>query len=296
MRKKQTILILVILIIVAVYYLRNNFTGKIKLESPTTIKKTTKTDLVEKIIIGNFVEPKFCNSNKVVYTNKEGNKLFLKNLVNGKVSTLLKINGLHNNFGWDKNCENVIFKIKNKKYETFFNSINILNKNVTRIENIPELTSVSSLSVSDTIFFLDKKNLQIKAKYKGKTWKITNDDNKYYSILISPNGKKMVAHSGANIFIFNLNTKKVDLLGKGIITEWHKDSKYLIGFLDESKDGHSISNSEIYLYDSETLKSKKITNTIDYFEAFPNFIDSNTIGYSDLKKGDIYKKEIKIKI
>jgi len=288
MRRKTTILIVFFLIISIVFYYGIHFNKKDLLLDK--VEKESITTIVE----GNYIAPKYCSSNKILFTNEHGNKLFLKNLEDGKVEVLIEKGNLHNSYEWDSNCENVIFKKKNKDYKMSFYSLNIYSKEINEIENIPDLTAINSFRVSDTIYFLDQKNLQIKAKYKEKTWSITNDNERYYNLHISPDGKKMIAHSGVNAYVISLESNEKNSLGKVIITDWDKESKFIIGFLDESENGHSISNSDLYLFNSINFKSKKLTNTKKYFESYPFFMTDKKIGYSDLKNGGIYQKQIQL--
>lgn len=309
MQKKYTIIPIVVFVLLGLFFLvegqtmtpTETTTKKIisnqKLENDTTppiIEFMDKNKAMEMVVEEGFVGPEFCNARKIIYTNKAGNQLWLKNLINGEVTLLLTAKDLHNNYDWNSNCERVIYKQKNEKYETTFYSLDIEGNDTKALQNIPELTAINSFSVSDVIYFLEEENLQIKGKIGDSVWSVTNDELNYYNLIISPNGDKMVAHAGANAFVIDLKTHRKKLLCKGIFTDWHLDNEHLIGFMDESIDGHSITNSDILLCNSKTMETTKITETDGFFEAFPSFIDQNTIGFSDLHKGGVYKMEIEL--
>ncbi|RFC55540.1 hypothetical protein [Brumimicrobium aurantiacum] len=309
MQKKYTIIPIVVFVLLGLFFLVEGQTmtptetttkkkiSNQKLENDTTSlinEFIDKNKAMEMIVEEGFVGPEFCNARKIIYTNKAGNQLWLKNLINGEVSLLLTAKDLHNNYDWNSNCDGVIYKQKNEKYETTFYSLDIESNDTKALQNIPELTAINSFSVSDVIYFLEEENLQIKGMIGDSVWSVTNDELNYYNLIISPNGDKMVAHAGTNTFVIDLKTHRKKLLCKGIFTDWHLDNEHLIGFIDESIDGHSITNSDILLCNSTTMKTTKITETDGFFEAFPSFIDQNTIGFSDLHKGGVYKMEIEL--
>lgn len=257
----------------------------------SNIKKqenTTPTLLVK----SDAVEPHYCPDGPMFfYLNEEGNQLTVFNAKTNESKVILQQEGLKNNVSWAKDCETILYKYK-ENYKMQFSSININGNKKQSFTDYPALTSLASLQYSDTIFYLDQKSLSIKAKYENNEWNFGKEKQRYYNLLASPNGKYLAANNGSGIVLIDLKTNTESILGKGLHTSWHPSGNYLIGFLDESTDGHQISNSDIFLWDVNTGKQTQITNTKDIFEAYPNFKNSTSIIYSDMNKEGIYELNI----
>ena len=91
-----------------------------------------------------------------------------------------------------------------------------------------------------------------------------------------------------DIYVYTIDgSSKGKKVGTGIATAWTEDDSHLIGFLDESEDGHSVSNSELYLFDVQNAKTKKITNTEVIAEMYPT-IHQDKIIFADDKSGSLF--------
>ena len=89
--------------------------------------------------------------------------------------------------------------------------------------------------------------------------------------------------------------EKPKKIGNGLITSWSKDSKFLLGFVDISKDGHEVSNSELYLYDVSGQAVYQLTNTEGVIEMNPAFSgDGSKIYYINSKDGSIIISQLKV--
>lgn len=264
----------------------NANTAKVKIDK--THKNASPTLLVK----SNAIEPHYCTGSSIFfYLNEEGNQLSIYNTLTNESKIVLEQEGLKNNVSWAKDCNNILFKFK-ENYKIKFGSVSINGNKKLNFTEYPPLTSMASLQYSDTIFYLDQKTLNIKAKYNNNEWNFGNTNQKYYNLMVSPNGKYLAANKGSEIVLINLEKNSETSLGKGLHTSWHNTSTYLIGFLDESADGHQISNSDIYMWDINTGKQIQITHTMDIIEAYPSFKDKETIIYTDLKNEGIYELNI----
>lgn len=251
-------------------------------------ENTTPTLLIK----SDAVEPHYCpDGSMFFYLNDKGNQLTVFNTKTNESKVVLQQEGLKNNVSWAKNCQTILYKYK-ENYKMKFGSVNINGNKTQSFTDYPALTSVASLQYSDTIFYLDQKSLSIKAKYQNNEWNFGNEKQRYYNLLASPNGRYLAANNGSEIVLIDLKTNTESILGKGLHTSWHPLGNYLIGFLDESTDGHNISNSDIFLWDVNTGKQTQITNTKDIFEAYPNFKNNTSIIYSDMNKEGIYELNI----
>jgi hypothetical protein len=102
-------------------------------------------------------------------------------------------------------------------------------------------------------------------------------------------------HKGSDVYIYPLEGSSEGIkIGTGLVTSWSSDSKNLIGFIDESEDGHSVSNAELLWFNIENKTVKKISFTEVFLEMYPSFIDSKTILFSEDKTGGIYIANLKM--
>lgn len=261
------------------------------------LPKISDKELTDRTIVidgGDYSEPCLCRSGDMIFLENGGAKLMLLKKDEKEPVVLIEEGRFSNNVAWSKKCDKVYYKEKRADFSMVIKSVNITTKKVELHEDFPPLTQLKSLSVSDTVYFLDRATLQVKAMYEGKGWTLTKDDNAFYQLSVSPNGKYFVVHSGAKVFLYTTAGKFVRELGLGIASDWSPNSKFLIGFKDESKDGHIISNSDLYLYDITKNIPKKITNTADAFEAWPVFKNDKELIFSDMLRKGIYSKSITI--
>lgn len=303
--KKKTLSLSILLILIALisFYFYNQSSIKktplIKKKTKQIVKeknrgKTDKSFISKKIISGNYKQATY-NTQKtaLVFLDEEGHNLYIQKEIDDSPQLLLRAKGLNNNFGWSKNGEEIYFKEKTKDYKTLIKSINIETKEIITHTNLSPLTNLNSIKISDTIFYLDKKTLAVKAQYKDLNWEITKERGRYYNILVAPNNKLLIAHQGSNVHLFSTSGEFIRDLGNGIATDWHSNNKNLIGFLDESTDGHKTTNSDLYLFNINQNRPTKITNTIHIMEMWPTFKNSQEVIYNDANKEGLYSLQLK---
>lgn len=243
---------------------------------------------ITKLIDGVYTYPLYCSNGSLLFSDSKNNQLLYQKDVNSKPEVLLEKNSFGNNIAWSKNCGFVYFKVKTPDYKIVFKSINVITKEVKTLDNYPPLTELKSIAVSDTIYFIDKKTLEVKGQYNDDVWNISDSNKKgnYYNILISPNNKYLAVHYNTDVLLFSTNGEFIRNLGAGTATDWSPDSDFLIGFLEKSSDGHSTNNSEIVKYDITKDTPEQLTSTINAVETWPTFKSRNTIVYADeLNKG-----------
>lgn len=145
---------------------------------------------------------------------------------------------------------------------------------------------------TDPIIFLNPKTLQVeKTTFDGKAkTTITNDGGQYYNPLLSPDKQKLIIQEGSKMYLLFLEDRRKIEIGNGIASCWSPDSKNLYYFLDESKDGHEITGSEIYRYNTEKNTSTAITKTPDIAEMWPSISsDGKFLFCTDDLTGQILK-------
>lgn len=230
---------------------------------------------------------------------------YILNLKTNEITQISDKEGSGYGYSWDHNNEMVYFK--QKEANEFFSDSKVYSYSLkTRVTALmPEIDSnmVSSYhgkeknATSQIVVYTNMTTLKIEAKdlISKRSWVITSEEGQYYNALLSPDGKKVAVHKGADIFVYDTyGNGKGQKIGTGLATSWSADSQNLLGFLDTSEDGHNVTNSEIYLFNLKTLKAKKISNTEVLLEMFPSFMGANKILFTDDKTGAIYTANLKM--
>lgn len=230
---------------------------------------------------------------------------YILNLKTNEITQISDKEGSGYGYSWDHNNEMVYFK--QKEANEFFSDSKVYSYSLkTRVTALmPEIDSnmLSSYhgkeknATSQIVVYTNMTTLKIEAKdlISKRSWVITSEEGQYYNALLSPDGKKVAVHKGADIFVYDTyGNGKGQKIGTGLATSWSADSQNLLGFLDTSEDGHNVTNSEIYLFNLKTLKAKKISNTEVLLEMFPSFMGTNKILFTDDKTGAIYTANLKM--
>ncbi|MGB9720697.1 MAG: T9SS type A sorting domain-containing protein [bacterium] len=121
---------------------------------------------------------------------------------------------------------------------------------------------------------------------------ITNDKKGYFYPLWSPDSK-LIAYSSLDGFIMVYDriencTYKID---EGRSFKWSLDSRYLI-YHKTYSDGHTLTNSELFIAKYDGSEKIQLTNTLEIFEMDPDFVDINRIIYHTFERQEICCAEI----
>ena len=248
---------------------------------------------------GFYTNPVFSPTGEFVLLTGEHLKgVYLLDLNDNSVKQISDKPGSGYAYSWDKSGESFYYKERSEKeYVSNSKVINFYVKdNHSKKAEIDHNYLPSYNGKSEIVVYTNLSNLKIEAKdlATSKTWTITNDEGQFYNAILSHDLTKIAVHNGADIFIYDINgNSKGRKIGTGIATAWTQDDKHLIGFLDESEDGHTISNSELYLFDVQNARTKKITNTEVIAEMFPT-IHQDKIIFADDKSGSLFIGTLKI--
>lgn len=257
-------------------------------------------------IDGFYTNPLFSPTGEFVLLSTEHLKgVYLLDLSNNSVRQISDKDGSGYAYSWDRSGDFFYFKEKPEKgyfSDSKVASYNVRDHYVKKMAAInhnylPSYQGNSKENTQQTIVYTDPADLKIKAMdlVSSRHWTVTNDEGQFYNAILSNDGKKVAVHKGADIFIYNTDgSSNGRRIGTGIATAWTTDDSYLIGFLDESSDGHVVSNSELYLFDIEDAKAKKITDTVNSAEMFPTVYKDRII-FADDKTGGIYTATLKMK-
>jgi Tol biopolymer transport system component len=233
-----------------------------------------------------FQMPKWSpDGNKILTTVERKTGLYLIHLDNFNELTLVSdedASGL--NYNWRKDNS---FSYMVKRNNTFVSQEN----NTYKIKDAKR-----QVSDTDTLVYLDIPNTKINARLKNnsKHWTVTRCEGVFYNPKLSPNNKHVAVNEGGNIFIFPANGSNKGInLGLGLVSGWSPDSKYVLAFLDESLDGHSISNSEFFIINIKSGKKVFLTKSKDKIEMWPYFSpDGKKLVYSEEKSGQLFIADI----
>lgn len=252
-------------------------------------------------IKGSFTNPVVSPNGTYVLLTKEHLKgVYLLHLKNHKITPISDKEGSGYAYSWNPNSTSFYYKEKGEKeyfsdakVRTYF----IAQKKSKQLQiNHNYLPSYNG-SENNVVVHTNPSTLKIEATDLTtlKSWTVTNEEGQFYNAILSHDGKKVAVHNGADIYIYPIEGNGKGLkIGTGIATSWSKDDKYLIGFLDESKDGHTVTNSDLYLFNTATAKSVKLTTTANAIEMFPCFYGENKIMFTDDKTGKIYTSHLKL--
>lgn len=266
-----------------------------------------KIDSFERIEVdGFYTNPLFSPTGEFVLLTGEHLKgVYLLDLKTNSVKPISDKPGSGYSYVWDKSGNSFYYKEKSEK--EYFSNAKVINYNIRdqyskKVENIdhnylPSYKGApSKKGDQQVVIYTNLASLKIEAKdlATSKQWTVTKDEGQFYNALLSNDGKKVAVHNGADIYIYDLDgNSKGRKIGTGIATAWSDDDSYLIGFLDESENGHTVSNSELYLFDVKNAKTKKITNTEIISEMFPT-IHKDKVIFSDDKTGRLFIATLKM--
>jgi Tol biopolymer transport system component len=245
------------------------------------------------------------DGSKLMFTTEHNRGVYVMSLDQRKVTMVTNLPFVGYNASWHSDGKSII--IQEKKRSDMDNSsyfqtkrLEIATGKLLSTDKIAEkqivfgkrsVSNGRATSVQPVEVYINA-DLQLVAMQDGKESRITNDDGQYYNPLISPDGTKVAVHKGSNVYVFSLINPAeppVDL-GAGLASGWTPDSRSLVSFMDESTDGHTVSNSELHqVFISGKKNRVQLTRTANVIEMWPSISpDGKRIAFSDEKSGDIF--------
>lgn len=169
------------------------------------------------------------------------------------------------------------------------------SSNIINSSKIAEAKTPTSQNID--FAFVDKNERRL-YKYSSKdsvSLVIAEEKANYYNPLLSPDGAKAVAHIGAYIYLFAVDgSVEKERITKGLAHSWSPCGNYLFYFVDESSDGHTLENSDIYAYDLQKKTVSTLTQTDDMMEMWPAVSPNGTqLVFTDERTGALYIANIK---
>lgn len=245
-----------------------------------------------------LVSPK---ADYALITGQNFKGVYLLNLKTREITTITLSEGSGYGYSWDYKGQMVYYR-EHTDHEYVMNShtmvYDIAQKSAKKIDlNHNYLPSYQGNNPDNSIVvYTNIQTLKIEAIDLNtlKKWVVTPEEGQFYNAVLSHDKTKVAVHNGATIYIYAIDGKeKGRKIGMGLATAWSPKDDFLLGFLDQSKDGHEISNSDLYLFDVNKATTQKITNTPDAYEMFPCFYGDDAILYADDKSGAIVTSKIK---
>jgi Tol biopolymer transport system component len=251
---------------------------------------------------GSYTNPLMSpDGSKILLTNKSYNSVVIYDTKTKKSKQISSIDNSGYGYSWSEDGNTIFYKVKPENgyiMDSKVMSYNLKTKKSTFLAINHNLipSYKGEKTSSNVVVFTNVKTGKIEAQdlVSQKKWIVTNDEGQFHSATLSHDQKKVALHNGSNLLIYNIDgSGQLQDLGYGLATSWSPDDKYIIGYFDESTDGHELDNIDLYLFDIAKGSSTKLTHTNASFESNPSFFGTNQIIYSDEKTGKIYTSQIK---
>lgn len=249
---------------------------------------------------GNFTNPVASPDGKyVLLTQDHQQGVYLLNMLTKKITPISPKEGIGYGYSWNSDSKTFYYKAKNERDYFSDSKVKVftIGQKHSKTLDLNHNFLPSYNGKNEIVVHTNPSTLKIEATNlkTSKTWVITNSEGQFYNAILSNDGKKVAVHNGAEIWVYEISgTDKGKHIGRGIVTSWSSDDKYLIGFLDESEDGHVVNNSELLLFDVENSRTAKLTSTENQIEMFPSVYGNNQIIFTDEKTGKIYTSTLKL--
>lgn len=239
------------------------------------------------------------SGNNVLLTGEHFQGVYVLDLKSGKMITVSKTEGSGYGYTWSGDGQFFFYKERAENdyvMNSYVMKYDVKNNTATKLDiNHNYLPSYKG-NDKGVVVYTNIGTLKIEAvdMSTSKKWVVTNEEGQFYNAILSNDGTKVAVHNGAGIYVYPVDGSQPGRrVGTGLATAWSKDDAFLLGFLDESRDGHSISNSELYRFDVQKETTQKITSTENTFEMFPAFYGEDSLLFADDKTGAIFTSKIK---
>lgn len=260
--------------------------------------RTPSLENIQAVVSGGYTRPQWSPDGSMLLFTKQGNVgLFYIDANNSsEIVQLNEVKGAGYGAAWSVDGLNIFYTEK-KDFVPLVKSVSLETKKISAHPEIhfSGIRSYAITSGKGPFFQLNQQTLQVEAsEVTGKKWMVTDGVGQFYDHLLSPDKTKVAVHRDADILIYHADGSGLyQNLGRGIASSWSPDGKYLIAFIDESNDGHQITNAELYLLASDASGRWRLTTTVDVTEMWPSLNPvKNQIAFADHRSGQIFIADI----
>lgn len=240
------------------------------------------------------------DGSKLLVASAHGMKLHLIDLEQNKIEQLSEVIGSGFDASWSPDGQEIYYRHRDSELQTHpeIKSIRLSDRRLksSRLHPNGLLSASKAQKGSDVVVYINVETLGIEAETQDgkKSWAVTQDNGQYYRPLLSPDQNHLLIHSGSEMLLYALDgSGLIQSLGSGIASSWSPDNQHVLAFMDESKDGHTISGSELYMIDIANGSVKKLTSSPDLYELWPNWSpDGTKIAFEDARTGTIFVADL----
>lgn len=267
-------------------------------------KQNIQLKNVQTIATKGFTAPQFSpDDSKLVFSSMKNHGIFISDIAQKNVQMLSELPESGYRATWTLDGQEIVFrhKIRNQGEIPYFEMKSIdlqgaFGEVQAHVKPMNFFTAATTKSPKDPIITMNNETFKVMAHSEADNRKVlvTTDQGNFYRPILSPDRTKVLVHRGAEMLIYAVDgSGLITNLGIGIGGSWSPDGTKILSFLDESSDGHHMTDSELYITDIATLKQTNITNTPHVFEMWPDWSnDGKRIAYSDGHTGEIMVAEI----
>lgn len=186
---------------------------------------------------------------------------------------------------WSADSKSILFRRKTN-FVFYSYSINIETEKETNLSLAPDFfTCKGFFSEDKSKYYIDNNQNISYVNQENEVQQITHD-GQYYQLVKHPLPNKIIAHQGSQILLIDIEKNEKTIIGQGIANSVSSDGRYIFYHLDKSSDGHHITESELYCYDTKKDKITTLTSTENIYELWPDISpDQTKLIYSDEKSG-----------
>lgn len=274
-------------------------TGEKADEVAEVVKESPELENIKALVSGEYTRPQWSPDGAKILFTKEGNLgLYFTDAAHPEeITELNNVKGAGYGAAWSMDGKEVYY-VEKENFVTTVKKISLETK-TTAVHPEIHFSSIRSYATSNgegPVIKLDQKTLQVEVfdLRTGMSHSVTDRVGQYYDPILSPDKTKVAVHRDADILIFHADGSGLyKNIGKGVASSWSPDGKYLLGFLDESADGHQVTNSELFLHSIDGSGSWQLTATADVVEMWPSWNPiKNQITFADHKTGRIFIADI----
>ncbi len=233
---------------------------------------------------------------RLLFTNHNNDALYVVDVASEKLQEVKAAAGVGYGAKWSADGKSVVFKEK-QPGGTFSQAVAKSIDLETKVEK--KVAALKKSAEAELMVYINSKTLRLEAKYgeTGTPWVITKEDGQFYHPILSPDKKWVVVHGGADMYLYAVDGKQErKLLGMGLASGWLPDGSGIVTFEDRSKDGHTVSASELFAIRTVNGRKTQLTDSQESIEMWPSVSpDGRRIAFSDERTGRIFVADFDLK-